>query len=38
MVLIEECLKVGDKYYLATDVQKVFEGRIDEVVPEDLEE
>jgi len=36
MAKIEECLKVGDKYYLATDVQKVLEVRIGAVIPEDL--
>ena len=37
MVLLNECLKVGDKYYLNTEVQKVLEVRINSVIPEDLE-
>jgi hypothetical protein len=36
MVLKEDCLQVGDKYYLAEDVQRVFEARIPEVTPEDI--
>jgi len=36
MVLISECLKVGDKYYEAEEAQKIFDARINSVVPEDL--
>ena len=36
MAKIEECLKIGDKYYLNTDVQKVLEVRITSIIPEDL--
>jgi len=36
MVLQTECLKIGDKYYLLTDVQSVLDNRIKDVIPEDL--
>jgi len=36
MTLLEDCVKIGDKYYVATDVQKIFDSRISDVVPEDL--
>lgn len=36
MALQSECLKVGDKYYLLSDVQKVLDQRIEAVIPEDL--
>ena len=36
MVLKSDCLQVKDKYYLLTDVQKVFEVRIKDVTPEDI--
>jgi len=40
MAKLEECIKIGDKFYLNTDVHKVLEARIkevtiDEVVVED---
>ena len=35
MVKINDCLKVGEKYYLSTDVQKILEDRIEEIIPED---
>ena len=38
MVKIEDCIKIGDKYYLNTDVQGILEARIKSVVPEDLEQ
>jgi hypothetical protein len=38
MVLIEQCVKIGDKYYLKEDVYTIFEPRIPEQFPDDLEE
>ena len=37
MVLLSECLKLGDEYFLATDVAKTLKPRISTVIPEDLE-
>ncbi len=36
MVLKEECTKIGDSYYLNTDIQAMFDKRFNKVVPEDL--
>jgi hypothetical protein len=36
MVLKEECVLIGDRYYLKSDVYLVLEARIDAVVPEDV--
>ncbi len=36
MALQSDCIKIGDKYYLLTDVQKVLDQRIADVIPEDL--
>jgi hypothetical protein len=36
MVLIEDCVLIGDRYYLKEDVYKVFDTRIEHVLPEDL--
>jgi hypothetical protein len=38
MVKEEDCIKIGDKYYLKEDVYTIFESRIPEQFPEDLEE
>jgi hypothetical protein len=38
MVTIEECVKIGDKYYLKEDVYSIFEPRIPEQFPEEPEE
>jgi len=38
MVKVNECLKLGDEYFLATDVAKTLKPRINAVIPEDLEE
>lgn len=37
MVSVEDTLKVGDKYYLATDVQQILEQRIEPLSIEDIE-
>lgn len=36
MVQESEVMKIGDKYYLATDVQKVLANRIQAVAEEDI--
>jgi hypothetical protein len=36
MVLINECVKIGDKYYLKSEVYKIIEARTDEVFPDDV--
>jgi hypothetical protein len=38
MVTKNECIQIGDKYYLFSDVQSVLEVRIKSVVPEDINE
>jgi len=35
MVKLDECIKIGDKYYLKEDVYKIFDDRMQSVVPED---
>jgi len=35
---LEQCFKIGDKYYPISEVQKIFDTRIESVIPEDLEE
>ena len=37
-IMAEKYIKVGTKYYLATDVQEVLEVRIKSVVPEELKD
>ena len=37
MVQESEVMKIGDKYYLNTDIQKVFEGRIPSIPEEEIE-
>lgn len=35
MVLLTDCVMIGDKYYLKEDVYKVLETRIKPQIPED---
>ena len=36
MVLLIETIKIGNVYYLATDVQKIMEVRIKRISPEEI--
>ena len=38
MTKVNECMKIGNKYFLASDVEKVLVPRIRSVIPEDIEE
>jgi len=31
----KDCLKIGDKYYLITNIQKILEDRIEQMLVED---
>lgn len=37
MILENECIKIGTKYYLVEDVQSILDARIKNVIPDDLE-
>lgn len=37
MALKEDCMKIGEKYYLNSDIQKIFDSRIKNIIPEETE-
>jgi hypothetical protein len=38
MIPIDQVVKIGEKYYLATDVQSVLDQRIKAISPEEIEQ